>query len=570
MERETIFRCFVILITSLAAFLFTAVPVIAPIDAIVTRISQTEGALVIEDLIGKGLDAAAREGNAPFEIELAISYITADNIQVSVNETVSVRDTKIIDTKGGMVRSEITITRGEPFPPPASDIGVNLRVVSRTSGKSIILAESQSTCSPITFSCTQTAMRKIGSPGDYFPIKLEIDGVVVGSFKEISGLESETEIIEYQDGDDVIIRKLRGRVNYSSIALERGFINDPAFIDWVKEVMKGCQQANDDAKKEPAEKKADDPKKAKIVNKDTGEELREAGPPIGHVDHGKGSIKDRGGYITICDPESIPDALERKSGSIIVLDRAGQEAMRYNLYGAVPISWKGPALDTKGDTHTVEELVLAVEKIEVRKTVAEAIPIIFNFADGDVKAEVNPESIQIIFDPNENAPAKAKPWKHHSTQGLDSPTFEFTSGEPYRLEMELFFDRYEEGKSVREWTDQVEKLALVDTEKHRPPTILLTFRNLAYEGVLESAQTRFTLFLDDGTPARAVMSTVWKEFSLDKKSSIDKDNLPPSAPCRFYSWCWEKASGGSCCKTVAVCDTGTSSVTHCTGLGGSV
>ena len=443
-------------------------------------------------------------------------------------------------------------------------------------------------------SSASATVRKTGSQADYFPMKLEIDGVIVGSFKEISGLQS-TEIIEIKDGDDMTIRKRPGRTKYSNLVLKNGFITDPALTDWVKETLKECQQADDKTEKEPSEEfkrglgggnpwigdiaKQANPKKAKIVNKDTGEKSTGQRPPLGHVDHGKGLIRNPGGYITICDPESLPDTLERKSGSIIiVLYRAGQEIMRYDIYGVVPISWKGSALDTKGNTHMVEELELAVEKIEFRKTAADAIPLTFNFADGDVKAEVNPESIQVLFNPNEHTPAKATPWKHHDIQGLDSPTLEFTSGEPYRLQMDLFFDRYEEGKSVREYTDKIEKLATLDGdplkedsygELHRPPTILFTLGGRAFEGVLGSAQTKFTLFLDDGTPVRAVMSTVWKEFS-PVKSAIDKDNLPPSAPCRFYSWCWEKASGGSCCKTVAVCDTGTSSVTHCTGVGGSV
>ncbi len=36
---------------------------------------------------------------------------------------------------------------------------------------------------------------------------------------------------------------------------------------------------------------------------------------------------------------------------------------------------------------------------------------------------------------------------------------------------------------------------------------------LSEASVLESFSLRFTLFLDDGTPVRATMNTVWKEFS---------------------------------------------------------
>src|SRR5262245_40298169 len=124
------------------------------------------------------------------------------------------------------------------------------------------------------------------------------------------------------------------------------------------------------------------------------------------------------------------------------------------------------------------------------------------------------EKVEVMFNPKEYTITKATPWKHHDIQGLDAPTLEFTSGEPYRCQFELFFDRYEEGKSVREMTDKIEKLALVNQELHRPPTALLTWgTGLAFKCILESFSLRCTLFLDDGTPVRAIMNSVWKEFS---------------------------------------------------------
>lgn len=88
-------------------------------------------------------------------------------------------------------------------------------------------------------------------------------------------------------------------------------------------------------------------------------------------------------------------------------------------------------------------------------------------------------------------------------------------GSPSTMAMELFFDQYEEGKSVREMTDKIEKLALVHQELHRPPTALLTWgTGLAFKCVLESFRTAFSLFLADGTPVRAVM-TVHLALDLD-------------------------------------------------------
>lgn len=79
---------------------------------------------------------------------------------------------------------------------------------------------------------------------------------------------------------------------------------------------------------------------------------------------------------------------------------------------------------------------------------------------------------------------------------------------PTTLSVELMFDTFEEGRSVRELTDKVASLALVHQELHRPPTALLTWgTGLAFKCILESFKVGFTLFLDDGTPVRAVMQT---------------------------------------------------------------
>lgn len=133
------------------------------------------------------------------------------------------------------------------------------------------------------------------------------------------------------------------------------------------------------------------------------------------------------------------------------------------------------------------------------------------------KLTIQPEEgnkIEAMFNPKQYVFTKSANWKEHNIQGLDAPTMEFTSGEPYKLHFELFFDRYEEGKSIREFTDPLEKLSLVDPEKHRPLTALLTWgKGLAFKCVLASFSLRFTLFLDDGTPVRGIMDTVWTEFS---------------------------------------------------------
>lgn len=55
---------------------------------------------------------------------------------------------------------------------------------------------------------------------------------------------------------------------------------------------------------------------------------------------------------------------ERKSGSIIYLDREGNEVLRYNLFEAWPCRWKAPELNASSDAHIIEEIELVVERVE--------------------------------------------------------------------------------------------------------------------------------------------------------------------------------------------------------------
>ena len=69
--------------------------------------------------------------------------------------------------------------------------------------------------------------------------KVEIDGVMTGGFKEISGIESEVEVIEYRDGEDMTIRKRPGGMKYGDITLKRGFTDNNDLWRWYQEVIKG-------------------------------------------------------------------------------------------------------------------------------------------------------------------------------------------------------------------------------------------------------------------------------------------------------------------------------------------
>jgi len=129
-----------------------------------------------------------------------------------------------------------------------------------------------------------------------YNFKVEIEGVTVGAFQEVGGLEVITEVIETQDGEDIVLRKRPGRIRYSNIVLKRGYTASSELWLWMKTVIDG--------------------------------------------------------------------KVERKAGSVILLADDASEILRYNFYEGWPCRWRGLDLDGKGTGVAVEELEIAVEKIE--------------------------------------------------------------------------------------------------------------------------------------------------------------------------------------------------------------
>jgi len=111
-----------------------------------------------------------------------------------------------------------------------------------------------------------------------YNFRVEIEGVDAGQFQSVDGLSIEKEVIEYQNGDDPILRKRPGRTKYSNITLKHGYINGDAMWD--------CIRNN-----------------------------------LSDVSTGKG-----------------PD---RRDGTIILQGKGDDEVARYNFFEAWPYKWKG-------------------------------------------------------------------------------------------------------------------------------------------------------------------------------------------------------------------------------------
>ena len=123
------------------------------------------------------------------------------------------------------------------------------------------------------------------------------------------------------------------------------------------------------------------------------------------------------------------------------------------------------------------------------------------------------KDFEVLFNPKEYVLEKKTPWTEVNIFGLDSPPVQFTMGNRERLSMELFFDTSEEKTDVREYTEKIKELMVVNAQEHRPPLLRFSWGALSFDCVLEDLVQRFTLFSNDGTPLRAILKVVFKEYA---------------------------------------------------------
>jgi phage tail-like protein len=61
--------------------------------------------------------------------------------------------------------------------------------------------------------------------------------------------------------------------------------------------------------------------------------------------------------------DAVNGNVQRKNGSIVLLDRQGQEKMRWNFVNAWPSKWDGPDFNAEGNDIAIETLELAHEGV---------------------------------------------------------------------------------------------------------------------------------------------------------------------------------------------------------------
>jgi len=127
-------------------------------------------------------------------------------------------------------------------------------------------------------------------------------------------------------------------------------------------------------------------------------------------------------------------------------------------------------------------------------------------------------AFNVLFNPTNYSIAKANQIAEAAIPGLEAHILQYVHGNTRTLDMELFFDTYEEGTDVSDATDKIYNLLLIDPSTHAPPICDIAWGNFTFHGVLDHVSGKFTLFLADGTPVRATLTVTFKEF-------IDVDQL---------------------------------------------
>jgi hypothetical protein len=158
------------------------------------------------------------------------------------------------------------------------------------------------------------------------------------------------------------------------------------------------------------------------------------------------------------------------------------------------------------------------------------------------KASVNSVSnssadIEVLFNPKEYVIEKSAPWQEHHNAGLDIPQLEFTSGESMVLDVELFFDTYENGKNVKDHTMKIHKLAHIDGGPERPPTVSFEWgQSMNFTFYLTKLDVTYTKFNPDGIPIRAKVGVTLNEgVSLEEQIEEKFDDSRTDEPSETNS-----------------------------------
>lgn len=128
---------------------------------------------------------------------------------------------------------------------------------------------------------------------------VEVDGLTIGTFTEVEGLEVEVEVEPVEEGgQNHYVHKLPGRMSWPNLVLRRGVTRSDNLFEW--------------------------------LNKSSGEGLAANG-----------------------------NKLTRHSAAVTLLSDKGERLRAWEIAGAFPIKWHGPRFAASSNDLATEELEIA-------------------------------------------------------------------------------------------------------------------------------------------------------------------------------------------------------------------
>ena len=79
-----------------------------------------------------------------------------------------------------------------------------------------------------------------------YSFSIEIDGVTIAQFKEVSGINAEIQTIEHREnklGGLPVMKKLPGAKKWGDLTMKKGRTDNKALWDWIKSVQDGNMPA---------------------------------------------------------------------------------------------------------------------------------------------------------------------------------------------------------------------------------------------------------------------------------------------------------------------------------------
>lgn len=122
------------------------------------------------------------------------------------------------------------------------------------------------------------------------------------------------------------------------------------------------------------------------------------------------------------------------------------------------------------------------------------------------------ERITVMYNPEEIKLEQGNSFAEVAIPGLDSPPVQYVRGKSRSLAMDLFFDSYETKQDVRRHSGRIVKLLDKLPRTKAPPVLLFSMGQLNFQCVLAEVGQRYTMFLRDGTPVRAILAVRFQEF----------------------------------------------------------